>query len=453
MITACQPEPSALLSDESIANFSATAVSNATRQAANADERLEIRWFVGLGDDLTDKQAQILQSLADQYNKSQYDSWLQLIIAPEDEALQILQTAQANNRLPDLIGPIGLSEANYFYNDWLDLRPYLPTDAYSVQSLALYERNGRLEGVPLTLYPSFIYYNRQAFDRANLAYPPQQFGEPYADGEPWDFDKLTELALKLTFDSAGYGAETAVFNPDDIAQFGYINQWTDTVREGVVPFGAGALIDDNGNATLPDAWRDGIRWTYSAMWQQRFYPHQDDQFSHLFANANTFRSGHVAIAHAPLWFTCCMGNTDFEWDIAVVPSYQGQQTAKLHADGFRIFADSPNPDATAQVLNWLMTDGYMDLLLAYGGIPAQPEQIDFMIDQLDAFYPYNINWQVALDSLAYADSPHHQAYLPNYEQAIQAETLFWSLLETDPALDIEAKMDEFVRHLQLIYEE
>ena len=77
-------------------------------------------------------------------------------------------------------------------------------------------------------------------------------------------------------------------------------------------------------------------------------------------------------------------------------------------------------------LPWLMLLGALGFngLLAYGGLPAQPGYTQFMLAQLDSAYPYGINWQVALDSLAVADSPHHQAYLPNYRQAELAETIF-----------------------------
>ena len=447
---------------EQIPNTFSTAIpeidshNNATRQAI--DERIQIEWFVGLGDALTQKQESALQALATRFNHSQNDIWLQLIIASADEALDILLVAQQNGDLPDLIGPIGLNEANYFYGDWLDLRLYFTKtnhdlSHFSEQSLGYYERDGRLEGLPLNMYPSFIYYNRQLFDQAGLAYPPQQFDAPYADGEPWDFAKLTELAMLLTKDREGDQAGTKAFNRDDVRQFGYINQWSETTREGLVPFGADVLVDENGRVALSEAWREGVHWTYEAMWTHRIYPNQEDQFSDLFSHANTFRSGHVAMAHAPLWLTCCLGNIDFEWDISVIPSYKGETTAKLHSDGFRIFNSTPEADAAFHVLNWLLSDGYQALLLAYGGVPAQFEYTEFMVSQLDTFYPYGINWQVMLDSLAYADQPHHQAYLPNYQQAELAETLFWSLLETDPALEIDHEIELFLNHMQLIVNE
>lgn len=460
LFAACQqPAPATpQATDEHIKQY-ATSVAQATRISARAAERLEIRWFVGLGNTPTPRQEETLQLLATRFNEAQSDIWLQLVVVPGEEAYQTLLDLQAADELPDLIGPIGLREGNYFGEDWLDLRPYLPQhqfdlDAFSPQSLAYYEQDDALTGLPLNLHPSFIYFNRDAFDKAGLAYPPQQFGDPYADGDAWDMAKLTELAIQLTHDSSGNVSGSAAFDPIEIAQFGYINQFTDYTREGLTPFGAGVLIDGDGNAAMPDAWRDGVVWTYEAMWTHRLYPHQQDQYSDLFAHANTFRSGHVAMATAPLWFTRHMGQADFAWDIAVMPSYQGDTTAKTHSDGFRIFADTPHPEEAAQVLSWLMSDGYETLFLRYGGIPSRSDEYQQqLLERLDAHYPDDIAWHVAIDSLAYADAPHHQAPLPNYAQAEMAERLFWSLLETTPGLEIEAEIDAFVAHLQAVYEE
>ncbi|MEM7334579.1 MAG: extracellular solute-binding protein [Chloroflexota bacterium] len=452
---ACQEATSNLENSATTAhtNLYATSVANATRQASNADDRVQIEWFVGLGHQPTEKQENRLHQLANRFNESQNEIWVQLAILPEEDALEHLQTSQTEGQLPDLIGPLRLDAANYFAEDWLDLRPYLTPEhlsRYSEQSLALYDRNGRLEGVPINLYPSFIFYNRTLFDKAGLAYPPQQYEQPYADGKVWDFDKVHELALQLTLDREGNQAGSPDFNPQDVRQFGYINQWNEVAREGLVPFGAYHFLDESGQIEIADAWRTGLYWTYEAMWTHRYYPNRDDQLSDLFANANTFRSGHVAMAHAAQWFTCCLGETNFEWDIAVMPSFEGETTSKLHSDSFRIFEESNNKEATAQFLNWLMTTGYVDLLFAYGGVPAQPERQEFMLEELDKFYPYSVNWQVMLDSLAYADTPHHQAFLPNYEQVQLAEMLFWSLIETDPSLDLEQEIIRFETQLQLI---
>lgn len=459
LLLACtRRSPSLSNSSTSYDDLYATSVAGATRSAAHANGRIEIQWLVGISGTPTQRQRETLEAVAAQFNGSQTQLWLQLVVVPKPEALETLESLAAAGDLPDLIGPIGLREANYFAEEWLDLRPYLnqhrfDLDAFSAQSMLYYTgESGRLEGLPLNLYPSFIYYNRTLFDNANLPYPPSRFGEPYADGEPWNMSKLTELAIQLTQDAGGAISGTPSFDPTQVTQFGYVNQFTAHLREGVSPFGSGGLIDESGRATMPDAWRDGIVWTYEGMWRHRFYPNLKDRYGPLFAKANTFRSGHVAMAAAPLWYTRHIGQTAFEWDIAVMPSYEGVTTAKIQSDGFRVLASTPHPEETTRVLAWLLSEGYETLLLRYGGIPARRDAyLEQVLLLLDEQYP-GVAWQTAVDSAEYADAPHHQAYLPNYAEAEQAERLFWSLLETTPGLDIDHEIDRFVQHLQAIYD-
>ena len=143
LLVACEEATTSLeTSTTTHTHLYATSVANATRQASDADERIQIEWFVGLGDELSDKKVSRLNQLTNRYNDAQSEIWVQLVILPEAEALEHLQTAQLNDALPDLIGPIRLDVANYFYGDWLDLRPYLPStnlSHYSNVGLEIYE--------------------------------------------------------------------------------------------------------------------------------------------------------------------------------------------------------------------------------------------------------------------------------------------------------------------------
>ncbi len=110
-------------------------------------------------------------------------------------------------------------------------------------------------GIPFAIYPSFVIYNKDLFDEAGLPYPPARHGEPYIDenGEEreWNIETLTELANKLTVDINGEDSTSDAFDPENIVQFGWMNQWTDARGIGTF-FGAGSLVDENGNAQVPE---------------------------------------------------------------------------------------------------------------------------------------------------------------------------------------------------------
>jgi ABC-type glycerol-3-phosphate transport system substrate-binding protein len=73
----------------------------------------------------------------------------------------------------------------------------------------------------LCVYPTGIYYNVDIFDAAGVDYPPAKFGDPYADGQPWDYNKVVEISKLLTLDANGNDANSPSFDPTNIKQFGW----------------------------------------------------------------------------------------------------------------------------------------------------------------------------------------------------------------------------------------
>ena len=75
-------------------------------------------------------------------------------------------------------------------------------------------KEGETIGVPFATYPSFVYYNKELFDEANLPYPPTKVGDLY-EGKPWDMEAVRQLGMKLTVDKNGNDATSADFDPDE----------------------------------------------------------------------------------------------------------------------------------------------------------------------------------------------------------------------------------------------
>ena len=135
-----------------------------------------------------------------------------------------------------------------------------------------------------------------------------------------------------------------------------------------------------------------------------------------------------------------------------MPSYQGVTTAKLHADTFGIMKATKHPNESFQVYKFLITN--QDLLTVYGAMPAiKTMQPDFFGGLDEKFAPVKVNWQVAVDSLAYNDVPNHEEGLPNFLKARQATTDFQTLIDTTPGLDINAEALRLQSTLQGIYDE
>jgi len=141
------------------------------------------------------------------------------------------------------------------------------------------------------------------------------------------------------------------------------------------------------------------------------------------------------------------------WDIAATPSYNGQITSKLHADTFRILKTTEHPDEAFTVLAYLLDDAAPDLLLVYGAMPAHKSLQKAFFEGLDEKYPQGVDWQVAIDSLSYADHPSHESWMPNFAKADDRIKAFQSLYENTPDLDLDAELDKLRDDLQAIFDE
>lgn len=432
---------------------------------AFAQDRTVIIWYVGLGAGGQPEQIDAQNAVVEAFNASQDRIELQIQIVDNSVAYDTLATLIATGQAPHIIGPVGADGSNAFAGNYLDLEPLIEASGYDVTQFspasveAFRFPDQGLIGLPFATFPSFIYFRKSLFDEAGVPYPPQEYGVPYVvDGEEfeWNMDTLRELAMFMTVDVNGNDATMEEFDAASVEQWGFVSQWNEP-RGISTMFGASSLVDENGDAVLPQAWTDAFTWFYNGIWTDKFIPNASQVGSDVLANGNAFSSGRVAMAHTHLWYTCCVGDTD-DWDLAVMPSFNGVVTAKLHGDSFRLMrtsADMPLEEQLAafEVLTYLLGEASSELLVVYGGMPARAEDTEAFFATLDENFEQDVNWQVAIDSLQYADSPNHEYNMPNYLKAKDRIGAFQSLYESTPDLDIVAELEKLVADLDVIFNE
>jgi len=427
-----------------------------------SDGRPLIRWFVGLGTGERPNHIEVEQAVVDAWNEAHPEMVVSLEIYRNAVAYDTLATQIATGNAPDIIGPIGLRALQSFGDQLLDLSPYIESSGADLSEIPqglmdAYNLDGKQIGIPMAVYPSFIYYNKTLFDEANLPYPPHKVGEQY-EGQDWTWETAAELARKLTVDAAGNDATSADFDPENIVQYGLDAQWTENdARAWATVFGgSGSALADDGTAQFPDNWRTGLEFYYDGIWNGHFIP--DKAAVDGMSGGNTFQSGQIAMDVVHLWYTCCVYPAEgtppvTDWDIAVVPvGPDGNTTSKLHADTIGILASSPHPDLAFEVMNYLA--GSPELTQIYGAMPARASAQDAFFEGLsEGFAPLEIDWQVARDMLEYPDVPSHESYMPNFQRADAANKALGSRLWTTPGLDVNAEIDALVTELTGIFAE
>jgi multiple sugar transport system substrate-binding protein len=162
------------------------------------------------------------------------------------------------------------------------------------------------------------------------------------------------------------------------------------------------------------------------------------------------------MVHLHLWYvaTWALGDVNFSWDLAATPNYNGEITAKMHADTFSIMKNSKNPEAAFKVLTYLLSPEVAPQLLdIYGGMPARLSLQDTWLNNyFETNFPgQTIDKQVIIDSMEYADNPNHESYMPSFLETTDRYNEFWNRLANEPGLDFDAELSQLKTALQTIF--
>jgi Bacterial extracellular solute-binding protein. len=154
-----------------------------------------------------------------------------------------------------------------------------------------------------------------------------------------------------------------------------------------------------------------------------------------------------------LWSTYGVADSGDDWDLAAIPSYNGQTTAAFNADTFRITKGSKNHEKAWTVLTYLLDDARADLLTTYGGMPARPGEQAAFFDTLSEGFTQKIDWQVAIDGIQYADVPNFESEMPDYNKAFDKLNEFSTRWQAKAGLDLDKEIADLRDALQLIFDQ
>lgn len=442
-------------------------------EPASSGDKVQIRWFVGLGTGTNPEQVEVQEEVVADFNASQDDIELVLEIVPFDSARDTLSTQIASGAGPDIVGPVGWGGSNDFYGQWLDIGPYIESSGFDTSIfdpalIEFYQTEEGQVGLPFAVFPGAMYYVPAMFDEAGLNYPPQTYGEKYVmpDGTEvdWNWDTVTELAKLLTVDVNGLNSTEEGFDPAQVVQVGYSPQWQSI--QSIATFYDGAAKMYSGDApgsyesTIPDGWKEAWRWYYEGMWgEEPFIATGPLSGAPEFGNGNVFNAGKAAMGLTQTWYTCCLG--DFrdagnEFQMAIQPmGSDGEVNGRIDADTFRIWKGTPNPEEAFEVLAYLITTGADKLLPIYGAMPAVPEKTQAFFDIKSNDYPFvtQESWDVFVQGLAYPDTPSSEQYHPNSIEANARLATFLDLLNNTPPdqMDFDAEYQKLIDDINTIY--
>jgi multiple sugar transport system substrate-binding protein len=233
----------------------------------------------------------------------------------------------------------------------LALEDFHPVTVEAVTSL----RDGQVVGLPMGFNIQSLWYNRDMFDAAGLAYPP-------SDGD-YTWDDVRDWATQLTLDGDGNTPAAADFDPARIDQWGFYNHFVWPWGNGYDPilfaFGGSAMtLPDRQSCNLehPDSVR-AWQFIQDLMWTDHSTMKPDahaEQVGFL-----RWVGGQVAMQQGSFEQAKLVEdqNPGLNYDIAPLPRGDAGNATVIQVHMWSIFSGSANKDLAWHLVSWIATEG------------------------------------------------------------------------------------------------
>ena len=253
--------------------------------------------------------------------------------------------AMANDGVLEDLTPLIEADPN------LALEDFHPVTVEAVTSL----RDGQVVGLPMGFNIQSLWYNKDMFDAAGLAYPP-------SDGD-YTWDDVRDWATQLTLDGEGNTPASAYFDPARIDQWGFYNHFVWPWGNGYDPilfaFGGSAMtLPDRQSCNLehPDSVR-AWQFIQDLMWTDHSTMKPDahaEQVGFL-----RWVGGQVAMQQGSFEQAKLVEdqNPGLNYDIAPLPRGDAGNATVIQVHMWSIFSGSANKDLAWHLVSWIATEG------------------------------------------------------------------------------------------------
>jgi multiple sugar transport system substrate-binding protein len=442
-----------------------------TASPSPAAEPVTIRWYLGLSFSWAISGLKEVEAFAERFNESQDEVILELVEEPMDP-LGVFERMLAAGEPPDIVGPTYASFLYRYDGAYLDLDGEIAKQGYDLSQidsplLQLLRLEGRGQiGLPYSVSPGFIFYDKDLFSRAGLPDLPKQVGETYL-GKPWDWNTLRDVAALLTLDNKGRTANDPHFDSARIAQWGFDFQGFYELRIAS-SFGGGSLLAPDGKtAQIPQQWREAWRWYYDAIWARHIAPTGAQKKSLDPEGLGTAASGRIAMAGSFPWQIWAFGGVAAstndptpvpaftQWDMAVMPSWNKVVSSPTEAQAMAVTAGSRHPSEAFRVMTAIMADP--QLRASFGEMPAdrsaRPAYYAARDAEVQKVFPGNtVTWRVLDEMAAHPALPHPEATLLYGPSTYDVFGSFYEDLTSDGDLDVDSRIDALTAALQAAFD-
>lgn len=452
LLVACKTEEAAAPAEEEEAE--------GVEEAEEAPvEKKKVVIFIGMGTGTDPDQVAAQEELQEEFNSTHDAIEVEFLIVPHEEAQTRYLSMLSGGNAPQLVGPNGISTVAQFFDTWEDVEPYIEAENLDLSdfygpAVELNAYPDKVVGLPLGLFPSFVFYNKDHFDAAGLDYPTHDY-----EDTSWTMAELREYAIQLTLDENGNTPASDDFDPANIVQWGYDDSWISTrgylAGWGAENVGRPTTADYKTAVTNSEEWVYGLQWLSDGIWVDYFIPDYAGQDAYYAVGGDPFGGGMVSMFTSHTWFFPeGLVELPFEYDIAPLPyNHKGTRVSRIHADTFTIPAEAENKEAAWEVLKWLTSaDQIVDVCMIYGCIPARKSVQEQFTQRLEENYP-GLDYDVMWGSIEYLDDPNHECWVPEWGRVEDTMNAVLDQVYSGSETDAQKLLDDANEDIQAILDE
>lgn len=372
-------------------------------------------------------QAPAMEAIARAFEEKNPGVKVEIEVIPWGQYWTNLETAATGRNLPDIFWLNAPNFELYAGNgmllpidDRLAKSDLISIDDYPAALAAIYNHRGKQYGIPKDMDTIGLWYNKELFDAAGIAYPD----------ENWTWDDLVAAAKALTDEANQVWGIAAELN----LQSGFGN----TVHQ------AGGYIINEDRTKTGIAEPEGIAGL--KFWTDLIHVHKVSPSMAQMTDTepvSLFESGRVAMYFTGSWNAIRFANNEYtkdRVDVAVLP--KGKERAVIiHGLSNVIAANTKHPEEAWKFVEFLGSREAMEIQAKTGTvIPAYMALQDSWVTSIPQF-----NLKAFMDQLDYA-VPYPASVRAGHWQQLLVDCLIpaWSgeISIEDAARDAEAQIQE-----------
>lgn len=390
-----------------------------------------------------------MKELIEQFEKQHPNITVKTQSAPYGQFYQKLDTQIAAGQAPDVWLSDGVYVMKYAQRGAAkDLTDWIARDLKADEYFGLdfnKDADGRYWGVPQGIQVGVLFYNKELFDKAGVAYPSDE----------WTWEDLKSSGAKLTVDAGGKTAEDSGFDAASVNQFGLTffsitEGWFSVMKS----YGGGTLDEKAENSIInsPEN-KQAFEWMVDGM--QRGIITDPVDLKSFQSNTAVFPSGSAAMRIGIYARVQAANEAGLNYDVMLLPKGpDGKRVSPVIANSWVINQKSSDEKAEAAwewIKYWATEDDVQKQWTELGeAVPVKKSVAESEVFLKAGEQP--ANRQAFLDSLEFAQTLDNNAVWEEWvgkfnehaERAFLGDaTIDQALSEADAA--VQAVLDDFYK--------